>query len=408
MGQYRRSKLSKGSAEHEVRVRYRRRSVAIGVSLTLAIPLSAAALSGSADASTTAILHVATTGKDTNPCTAKEPCATITHAVSVAPSGGKVVVAKGTYDQSVVIEKPITLVGQKGAVVDGWGHDPGAPLLGVVYIGGPGGTTASDSIGGNVTVKGFTFEDPNPDGQTYGDDTCLQPIIIGIYDGDSSDVITITHDTLSEGSQDRASAYDGPVGIDTLYSWAKLNVTKTTITGVWQGILLEDNGPATVKGNTVKDLIPFDYPNSSSYLNSSPTEPEQCVAEATADGTSPYAPEGTLLLADDVNEGMSNQNVLSNHFTSYAGDGVDVASAYAAGHLSQVVVKSNHFTLGGFSGSGAINLSADNGGTVSGVTIEHNAGTVATPSMPITENDNGGPPSGGTITGVTEAHNRIS
>src|SRR5580658_1825459 len=79
MGQYRRSKVSKGSAEHEVRVRYRRRSVAIGVSLTLAIPLSAAALAGSADASTTAILHVATTGKDTNPCTAKEPCATITH-----------------------------------------------------------------------------------------------------------------------------------------------------------------------------------------------------------------------------------------------------------------------------------------------------------------------------------------
>jgi len=136
MGSYHRSRLSNGSAKQEVRARWRRRSVAVGVSLTLAIPLSATALAGSAEASTTATLHVATSGKDTNPCTASKPCATITHAVSVAPSGATVRVAKGTYDQSVVIEKPITLVGQRGTVVDGWGQDPGAPLLGVVYIGG--------------------------------------------------------------------------------------------------------------------------------------------------------------------------------------------------------------------------------------------------------------------------------
>jgi len=408
MGSYHRSRLSNGSAKQEVRARWRRRSVAVGVSLTLAIPLSATALAGSAEASTTATLHVATSGKDTNPCTASKPCATITHAVSVAPSGATVRVAKGTYDQSVVIEKPITLVGQRGTVVDGWGQDPGAPLLGVVYIGGSGGTTASDSIGGNVTVKGFTFEDPNPDGQTYGDDVCLQPIIVGIYDGDSSDVITITHDTLSEGTQDPAASYDGPIGIDTLFSWAHLDVSHTAITGVWQGMLLEDNGPSNVKGNAVSGLIPFDYPNSNTYLGSSPTEPAQCVAQAVANGTTAYAPEGTALLADDASEAMTDQSIKGNHFTSYAGDGVDVTSAYNPGHLSNVQVNSNHFDLGGFTGSGAINVTADNGGTVSGVSIEHNVGSVMSPSGAITENDNGGPPSGGTISGVTEAHNHIT
>ena len=408
MGLYRRSELSKGSAKHEVRMRCRRRSVAMGVSLALAIPLGTTALAGGAEASTTTTLHVATSGKDTNPCSASKPCATITHAVSVAPSGATVRVAKGTYKQSVVIEKPITLIGQRGAVVDGWGQDPGTPLLGVLYIGGPGGTTASDSIGGNVTIKGLTFEDPNPDGQTYGDGVCLQPIIIGIYDGDPSDIITITHDTLSEGTQDPAASYDAPVGIDTLFSCAKLSVSHTTIMGVWQGMLLEDNGPADVSRNTVSGLIPFDAPNSNTYLSASPTEPAQCVAQAITSGTTAYAPEGTALLADDATTPMSNQTITGNHFNSYAGDGVDVTSAYAPGHLSKAQVDSNHFDLGGFTGSGAINVTANNGGTVSGVSIEHNVGSVMSPSTAITQNNNGGPPDGGTISGVTQLHNHIT
>ena len=379
------------------------------VALGVMLPLVLTTLAGSAGAQPSGALYVAQWGSDSNACTHAKPCHTINHAISVAPRGGTVQVEPGTYHQSVIIEKPITLIGND-AIVDGWGLDPGDPLVGVVYIGGPGGTTASDHIGGDVTVSGFTFDNPNPDGQTAGDNPCLQPIIIGIYDGDRHDVITIANDHLVEGTQDPAAVYDGPVGIDSLVSWASLVVTNTTIDGVWQGILLEDNGKSTLSGNTVSDLIPFDVPNTSpTLLDSSPTESQQCVALAGEYGTTPYQAEGVLLLADDVHHGMTDQDVTNNTFSGYPGDGVDVASAYAAGHLSDVTVSDNSFDLGGFSGAGAINVVADNGGTVSGVTIKGNIGRVKAPTKTITENDNGGPSNGGgTISDVTRIGNDIA
>jgi len=385
--------------------RRRRGKCALTAFLVVAPAVVDATSAGATSAS--GAVWVSPSGSDRNPCTAAEPCATISHAVNAAPSGGTVKVKRGTYDQVVVIEKPITLVGQRGAVVDGWGQDPGAPLLGVLYIGGPGGTTASEDIGGDVTVRGLTLEDPNPDAQTYGDGVCLQPVIVGVYDGDPTDVITITHDTLLEGTADPAAVDDGPIGLDTLDSWSRLVVTHTSIRGVWQGLLLEDNGPSSVTRNRVSDLITFNAPDAGTSLHQSPTEPEQCVAQAQDDGTTTYASEGVTLLADDAGEAMADQTVAHNRLFSYAGDGVDLTAAYGAGHLRDVEVGWNDFDLGGFAASGAVRVVADDGGTVSHATIEFNRGSVAAPSDAITEDDSGGPPSGGTISDVTVEHDRI-
>ncbi len=157
----------------------------------------------------------------------------------------------------------------------------------------------------------------------------------------------------------------------------------------------------------VSDLVSLDAPDSATYLGASPTEPQQCVTQAEDNGTTAYGAEGVALLADDASQAMSGQTIQYDRFFSYAGDGVDVTSAYGAGHLTGVEVGWNRFDLGGFTAAGAVNVDADNGDTVSGVTIEHNRGTVAAPSATITEDDNGGPPSGGTISDVTTDHNRI-
>jgi len=394
-----------------------RRLVAFGASLAMVLPATLSVLSSPARASSTPALYVALYGSDSNPCTKAAPCATIDHAIAQAPSGGTVRVEPGTYDQLVIIEKPITLVGKR-AVVDGWGLDPGTPLLGVLYIGGSGGTTAwpnddeqvepgSDAIGGNVTVRGFTFEDPNPDQQTYGDDVCLQPVVAGIYDADPTDVISITQDSFVEGDDDPASADDGPIGLDTLYSWAHLTAERDTFQGVWQGVLLEDNGPSVLKANTFADLVTFNYPNTNTYLDSS--DDSQCATLASEDGTTPYQAEGVALLADYTSQSTTDQTVDGNRFVDYDGDGVDAGAPYDAATLSSVAIDGNRFDLGGFSGAGAINLAADDGGTVSGVTIAHNSGTVQPPSSTITEDDFGGPSSGGgTISGVSERDNSIT
>ena len=261
-------------------------------------------------------LYVKTTGSDAGTCTWSAPCQTISHAIALAPANATISVGPGTYNESLVVTKPLTLMGSGAGntTVNGWGIDPGAPYAGTLYIGSTQGTTGGGNggtVGGNVKVSGFTFENPNPDQQTFGDDTCLQPILVGVYDGSSSDHITITHNRLVEGNADPDSSIDGPIGLDTFYSTASLAVSHNTISGVWQGALLEDNGPSNISHNTFANLIPFNYPAT-------------CSLSAA---TTPYGAEGLALLADEPGT-WTNQAVMGNNFIGYSGDGVDIEAGY--------------------------------------------------------------------------------
>ena len=331
-------------------------------------------------------LYVATNGQDTASCTQQAPCLTISHAISIAPAHAVIDVGPGTYNESLVVTEPLTLQGAGAGktIVNGWGKDPGTPYAGTLYIGTTGGTTGGQSggIGGNVTVSGFTFENPNPDAQTYGDGVCLQPILVGVYDGNAADQITITHNRLVEGTADPNQTIDGPIGLDTYYSTASLVADHNDISGVWQGALLEDNGPSTLSHNTFTGLIPLNSPSS-------------CLLSASTTAT--YQPEGILFLADAAGS-WTNQEADHNQFSGYAGDGIDVAAV--ATSLSGVDIGHNRFTLGGFHGANAIGLFADNGGTLSNVTLSHNDGTVVAPTVPFAMY-------GGTITGVVQDHENI-
>lgn len=350
-----------------------RRLVSASALLSLAV-LGAPHL---AHAAPPATLYVALNGTDNATCSLHDPCHTINHAIDVASAGATVRVEPGIYNQAIAIEKPITLLGTNPAntVIDGWNQDD-APLYGTVYIGGPGGgSTTATSLNGNVTVENFTFINPNPDTETGG-----EPMIFAIKDGGAGDIITVSNNRLVEGTLDTSAGMDFPVGIDTLESQATLVAERNTISGVFQGMLLEDNGPATLDYNSISGLI------------------------AGNDGTNTYPGEGIFLLAD-LPPVMTDISVAHNRFSGYAGDGVALEAGYPGslnGSLANTSVDHNLFNLGPADGASAITAKVGGGASSSldNITISYNVGTVKAPTGTITLT-NVAPGS------VTETHNAI-
>lgn len=77
--------------------------------------------------------YVARTGTDTGACTvASTPCKTIGYAVGKAAAGDTVVIAKGTYAESVTVDKTLTLQGDPGGgtVLSGIEDNPALQLIG--------------------------------------------------------------------------------------------------------------------------------------------------------------------------------------------------------------------------------------------------------------------------------------
>jgi Right handed beta helix region len=78
-------------------------------------------------------------------------------AVDAAPSGGTVVVCRGVFTEDVIVAKPLTLLGTRGAVVHGSSTANG--MCDQLGPGGPGSAPCLAAItikSGHVTVKGLT------------------------------------------------------------------------------------------------------------------------------------------------------------------------------------------------------------------------------------------------------------
>lgn len=72
----------------------------------------------------------ASQGNDNNPCTYARPCATISHAVSVASSGDRIVVERGTYAEEVDVSTSLTLQASGHVLIDATGHVNGIVVSG--------------------------------------------------------------------------------------------------------------------------------------------------------------------------------------------------------------------------------------------------------------------------------------
>ncbi len=306
---------------------------------------------------TAPVEHVSTTGKDSGNCISK-PCATINYAIAQAPAGQTIKVAAGTYGQTVDINKPIDLVGAGAGktIIDGAGLDPSsAGYYGVIYVGKTGGLT---------TVSGFTITNPYPDSYTSG-----EPEAVALADTMTSDAVNIINNAITEGTADSNANKDFPIGIDTFLNAATTNISGNTVSGFFQGALLEDNGPAKVSHNTFSDEI----------------------------ASGGYPAEGIFFLSDEAGS-LTGQDASYNTFSGYSGYGIAMSAGYNNGNCSSTpcngslsgATRDNSFALTGGTSTAAIALSSLNTGNNLTVTLSHDHGYVTSPSVSISEGASGG------------------
>jgi hypothetical protein len=105
-----------------------------------------AAVSFDRSASDSHTRYVTPAGADVGTCTASSPCKTINYAVSKASAGDVISVARGTYHESVMVTKRLSLEGHD-ATIDATGQ--ASPPNGVVIAG-------ADAAG--TSLRGFTVQ----------------------------------------------------------------------------------------------------------------------------------------------------------------------------------------------------------------------------------------------------------
>lgn len=120
--------------------------------------------------------YVSTSGTDSGNCPKSAPCKTINYAISKAASGETIRVEKGTYHQTVDVNKPVNILGASASstTINGAGLDPSNDgYFGVVYVG---------NSGGSVTVSGFKITNPYPYTYTGG-----EPMAVVLEDQNPAD-----------------------------------------------------------------------------------------------------------------------------------------------------------------------------------------------------------------------------
>ncbi|HVC70067.1 MAG TPA: hypothetical protein VNC61_07355 [Acidimicrobiales bacterium] len=320
---------------------------------------------GSAAAVAVNTLYVSTTGSDApNTCsTPATPCATINYAISVAVAGETIKVASGTYLQTVAVTKPIRLIGAgpTRSIINGTGIDP-FPLYGVVYVGPTGGASS---------VSGFGITGAAEYAETGG-----EPEVVALADSNPSDSVVITHDIISLGV-DPGSSTDFPIGIDSFNNTATTTISHNTVSGTFQGALLEDNGPVSFDHNKVKSLIAN-------------------TVGVTPDVTT-FVAEGLFFLSD-LGTSLTGQNASNNTFSSYGGYGIIMEAGYNNGNCSITpcngsiagAILHNRLALQASSPAVGIDLQSRFNGNNLTATVSNNHGFVTSPDQGVVQQASNG------------------
>lgn len=352
-------------------------------------------------------LYVSTTGLDTNPCTQSQPCHTLQHAVDQAAVGGTVKVLPGTYNQTVNITKPVSLIGsgENSTIIDGSNIDTGAglgtqdptapsatPYFGVVSVqnnpGAPGAIKIRDLGIDHAFVtplESSQFDDPSD---------------LSVYSDATHDTITITEVTLG-AVQDPAD--NGGIGLDVFNDAANVTFLDGISTGNFQGALLEGGGFGGGHVTVTKSLF---------------THLVACTNVCSGSPSTTFPAEGLFVLSDQPGTAIGTIN--SNTFQNYAGFGIAVDAGYGLGNCTSTVctgnanvtAKFNHFALGACAtvipsdDCSAIFLDAQGGNKLTAL-IQGNNGSIRMPGHAIFEQPPTGTGPGDGLYSVTEINNHI-
>lgn len=289
--------------------RLRSRSILLGAALTLgagfllaAIPLGGAGVAGANPAPPPPPSETVFVSPPSTPsCRYGAPTyTTITAAVDAVSSGGTVIVCRGTYNEDVVVNKAVTIIG--------WGaidNVANAPITSPVY--NLVGSNAFTVLASGVTIEGFTVENATGDG-----------ILVGL-----TSHATISHDTAID---------NGGTGFDLLStSWS--TVSDNWATGnAGGGVYLTD------------DPVP---PN-----NSVPTSHDTVSGNVLVGNTGGCG----VILADHSGAGIFDNTVFFNQINGNGDDpagtgaGVVLASPVPTGAVYGNLIQFNEISDNGLAG----------------------------------------------------------
>ncbi len=168
-------------------------------------------------------VYVGTGGTDDVGCgtSADEPCASIDHALSLAGSGGTIILAPGTYTEQNRITSPVTITGASADTV--------------TVQGTPGGTDPTFLIGSegtiDVTLQNMTI--------------VAGPVADAAVAADFASNVTLNSVTVSA---DPASAEAAGLSVDGA---STATVTDSSLSGLNLGVRVAGDGTATVTGSTI-------------------------------------------------------------------------------------------------------------------------------------------------------------
>jgi hypothetical protein len=335
-------------------------------------------------------IYVSTHGSDANPCTKAQPCATLQFAVDNAAAGSVINVAAGTYNQTVNITEPLTIAGAGAAktIIDGSNIDTQAmspAYYGVISV------ENNTGAGGAIDIRGLTVKNAYITTAEYEQDSDPTDIII-YNDANAGDTINVSGVAL--GAVQNASEFTG-VGLDTFNDSANVSFSKSSVTGTFQGALLEGGG---IGGHVTVTGVNFNHLAA-------------CDATLCGGGTT-FPAEGLFVLSDQP--GTANDTINGNRFVDYAGFGIAADAGYSGGNCAgangpctgnvDLTANTNTFSLAACSDASddcaAIYLDAAAGNMLT-AQLKGDKGTVHAPDAGIFENPDAG------VYSVTEVNDHI-
>ena len=264
------------------------------------------------------LIYVSSTGSDTKGNgSSANPYATITHAVGVAPAGAILIIAPGTYPESVTITKPLTLESESSqptnTIINASGKSNGIVIT---------GTNAN-----GTTIEGLTVENANAEG-IYVQDASHVTIqydyaLNNVLNASQVCPITIVPSTPPCISEDK--------GIQLVGTSLSTVVGNTVVGTVGDGgIGLSDDGP----------LVPGIVENL--FHPATPGANEPSAHNLVADNTVINNAGGCGIVVSAYNPGQGVlDNVVSNNVVSGNAEGIVVATPVPGTSAINNTVKDN-------------------------------------------------------------------
>jgi hypothetical protein len=213
-------------------------ATALGAMAVLAFGAFAPATAQAAAATT---LYVSQGGLDSGTCTSASPCATVSYALTKAPSGATIKVS-GTIDDHLTIQSPVTITT--------W---PGGPARSPAVLDGTGsGTVVTVFTAGGVTLHDLTIENGSLGiiNEVGGAALTLSDSTVSGNAGENGGIVnfqgtmTIIDSTVARNSDDIGRG-------GGIYNTGTMTVIASTISGNTGGGIYSGQGVTATLGATI-------------------------------------------------------------------------------------------------------------------------------------------------------------